>query len=112
MQVKSTPRELLAGDPMCAPAASAISEALVILIRRLLGSAAWAPHVSAKMCATLDVAAAWHAAKNMSVSVDSQGGGRKNEEQSVDSAGELEELGLFGTAVVGGVGPVVDSSGG
>lgn len=88
MQVKSTPRELLAGDPMCTPAASAISEALVILIRRLLSLGAWAPHVSAKMCATLDMATAWHAAKTMSMSQDSQGGGRKSEEQSMDSSGE------------------------
>ncbi|XP_076465936.1 putative E3 ubiquitin-protein ligase HERC1 isoform X3 [Babylonia areolata] len=86
MQVKSAPRELLAGDPMCAPASSAISEALVVLIRRLLGTGAWAPHISAKICSTLDVAAAWHSNRSMSVSVDSQGLGRKNESMSMDSS--------------------------
>ncbi|KAL8615069.1 hypothetical protein ACOMHN_013603 [Nucella lapillus] len=86
MQVKSAPRELLAGDPMCSPAASAISEALVVLIRRLLGSGAWAPHVSAKICSTLDLASSWHATKSMSVSVDSQSLGRKNESVSMDSS--------------------------
>ncbi|KAK7116135.1 hypothetical protein V1264_001871 [Littorina saxatilis] len=87
MQVKSTPRELLAGDPMCAPSASAVSEALVILIRRLLGYTAWAPHISAKVCAILDLASTWHSAKSMSASVDGQGAPRsKSEEHPLDSS--------------------------
>ncbi|KAK7467957.1 hypothetical protein BaRGS_00036800 [Batillaria attramentaria] len=85
MQVRSTPRELLAGDPMCAPSAAAMTEALVVLLRELHSTAAWAPYVAAKICSTLDAASTWQIAKNASGD-GGQTGGRKSQAQSLDSS--------------------------
>nr|KAG5688183.1 hypothetical protein BaRGS_021374 [Batillaria attramentaria] len=90
MQVRSTPRELLAGDPMCAPSAAAMTEALVVLLRELHSTAAWAPYVAAKICSTLDAASTWQIAKNASGD-GGQTGGRKSQAQSLDSSDEKTE---------------------
>lgn len=91
MQIRSTPRELLAGDPLCAPGATAVAESLVLLLRRLFSYSSWTPHISTKMCSILDAASAWHAAKNKGMSVI----GQKTKDPISTVPGDLDFFILF-----------------
>ncbi|XP_037084977.1 probable E3 ubiquitin-protein ligase HERC1 [Pollicipes pollicipes] len=46
MQLRGSPRDLLAGEPLCAPAAAVLLEAHVALIRTLHSTPAWTEHVN------------------------------------------------------------------
>ncbi|KAF0297934.1 putative E3 ubiquitin-protein ligase HERC1 [Amphibalanus amphitrite] len=47
MQLRGSPREMLAGEPLCAPAAAVLLEAHIALIRTLHGTTGWTEHVNA-----------------------------------------------------------------
>lgn len=95
MQVRMTPRQLLAGDPVCAPATAVVAEAMIGLLRRLHSCAAWGPCVSAKICSILDAASAWNASRvTVTCATDSWTSSHRSRGQSVDATGERCRKGI------------------
>ncbi|PVD19395.1 hypothetical protein C0Q70_19883 [Pomacea canaliculata] len=92
MQVRMTPRQLLAGDPVCAPATAVVAEAMIGLLRRLHSCAAWGPCVSAKICSILDAASAWNASRvTVTCATDSWTSSHRSRGQSVDATESSKE---------------------
>ena len=59
MQLRESPKELLAGSPMCAPGVAVMAEACVCMVRRLHTLPAWQQIISQHMCAAIDTLFAW-----------------------------------------------------
>ncbi|XP_035829751.1 probable E3 ubiquitin-protein ligase HERC1 isoform X3 [Aplysia californica] len=59
MHLRESPRELLAGSPVCAPAVAVMAEASVGLVRSLQATPAWASTISEHMCSALNALHTW-----------------------------------------------------
>nr|CAD7438539.1 unnamed protein product [Timema bartmani] len=59
MQVRGTPRDMLPGDPHCAPLSAVLAESYVLLLRKLINSPVWNKQVNAcllkRICQTKDL---------------------------------------------------------
>ncbi|CAG2055478.1 unnamed protein product [Timema podura] len=59
MQVRGTPRDMLPGDPHCAPLSAVLAESYVLLLRKLINSPVWNKQVNVcllkRICQTKDL---------------------------------------------------------
>nr|CAD7425857.1 unnamed protein product [Timema monikensis] len=59
MQVRGTPRDMLPGDPHCAPLSAVLAESYVLLLRKLINSPVWNKQVNScllkRICQTKDL---------------------------------------------------------
>uniref|UniRef100_A0A2C9KCS9 B30.2/SPRY domain-containing protein n=1 Tax=Biomphalaria glabrata TaxID=6526 RepID=A0A2C9KCS9_BIOGL len=59
MHLRESPRELLAGSPLCAPSAAVMSEAMISLILSLHVEPVWSSTINEHMCSQLDTLHTW-----------------------------------------------------
>lgn len=59
MHLRESPRELMAGSPVCAPSVAVMAESMISLIRSLHMVPAWSNTISEHMCGQLQTLHAW-----------------------------------------------------
>ncbi|XP_059169765.1 probable E3 ubiquitin-protein ligase HERC1 isoform X3 [Physella acuta] len=94
MHLRESPRELLAGSPMCAPSVAVMTESMINLIRSLHSVPAWASSISEHMCQELQALHGWTTEMQQSPAVGDKmfsQRGRDDENKTSDSCEEKTE---------------------
>ena len=93
MQIQGLQKDLLPGDPVCAPAMAVMSEAYITLIKNLHSRGAWTDIINDKITAQLDKVKDMDALKKEEISLNEDGGKEKKEKSDKgDDAGTVKPV--------------------
>ena len=97
MQIQGVQRDLLPGDPVCAPSMTVMSEAFISLLKSLHKNGAWTDVINDKITTQLDKVKEMEALKTDELLTVEDGGKEKGTNKGKEKLklGEEEQTGKF-----------------
>ena len=87
MQIQGLQKDLLPGDPVCAPAMAVMSETFISLIKNLHKNRAWTDVINNKITAQLDKVKDMEALKIEDLSSEDEGKDKKEKSEEKEDPG-------------------------
>ena len=85
MQIQGVQKDLLPGDPVCAPAMAVMAEAFITLLKNLQKAGTWTEVINDKITSQLDKVTDMEVLKSEEVSTDEKGKDKQGSGEKADT---------------------------